>query len=93
MRTENFLTIVIVLILGLGSISNAQIVVDLLPPVAVNDIGSTNENSPVDINVVPVPPPPRTIRVEDTRILNARRAGNRGRRKRTQTERPFSRPL
>jgi hypothetical protein len=40
---------------------------------------------PVDINVVPVPPPPRTIRVEDTRILNARRAGNRGRRKGPQT--------
>lgn len=34
---------------------------------------------PADINVVPVPAPRRTIRVEDTRILNARRAGNRGR--------------
>ncbi len=39
---------------------------------------------PEDINVVPVPPPPRTIRVEDTRILNARRAGNRGRRNKPQ---------
>ena len=48
---------------------------------------------PEDINVVPVPPPPRSIRVEDTRILNARRAGNRGRRNRPQTERTFSRPL
>jgi len=48
---------------------------------------------PEDINVVPVPPPPRTIRVEDTRILNVRRAGNRGRRNRQQTEGPFSRPL
>jgi hypothetical protein len=35
---------------------------------------------PEDINVIPVLPPSRTIRVEDTRILNARRAGNRGRR-------------
>ena len=34
---------------------------------------------PDDIDVAPVPPPPRTIRAEDTRILNARRAGNRGR--------------
>jgi hypothetical protein len=48
---------------------------------------------PTDINVVPAPPPPRTIRVEDTLILNARRAGNRGRRNRPQTERSFSRPL
>ena len=46
-----------------------------------------------DINVVPVPPPPRSIRVEDTRVLNARRAGNRGRRNRPQTEQTFSRPL
>lgn len=38
---------------------------------------------PADINVVPILPPPRTIRVEDTRVLNARRAGNRGKRKRS----------
>ena len=37
---------------------------------------------PADINVVPVPPPPRAIRVVDTRVLNARRAGNRGKRNR-----------
>ena len=48
---------------------------------------------PIDINVVPVPPVPRTIRPEDTRILNARRAGNRGRRNRPQLEQSLSRPL
>jgi hypothetical protein len=48
---------------------------------------------PDNINVVHVPPPPRTIRVGDTRILNARRAGNRGRRNRPQAEQTFSRPL
>jgi hypothetical protein len=48
---------------------------------------------PDDINVVPVPPPPRTIRIEDSRILNARRAGNRGRRNKPQSERSLSRPL
>jgi len=36
---------------------------------------------PEDINVAPVPPPPRNIRPIDKLILNARRAGNRGRRK------------
>jgi hypothetical protein len=34
---------------------------------------------PPDINVVPVPPPIRRIRTQDLAILNARRAGNRGR--------------
>ena len=34
---------------------------------------------PLDINVVPLPPPTRKIRVEDIAVLNARRAGNRGR--------------
>ena len=34
---------------------------------------------PLDINVVPFPPPTRKIRAEDISILNARRAGNRGR--------------
>jgi hypothetical protein len=48
---------------------------------------------PAEVNVIPVPPPPRTIRVDDTRILNARRAGNRGRRNRPQTDGPFSEPL
>jgi hypothetical protein len=48
---------------------------------------------PEDINVVPVPPPARTIRGEDTRVLNARRAGNRGKRNRRQPERDLSRPL
>jgi hypothetical protein len=48
---------------------------------------------PPDINVVPVPPPARRIRVEDTKILNARRAGNRGKRNRAQPERQLSRPL
>jgi hypothetical protein len=48
---------------------------------------------PADINVAPVPPPHRRIRSEDTRTLNARRAGNRGRRNRPQLERPASRPL
>jgi hypothetical protein len=48
---------------------------------------------PEGINVVPVSPPPRTIRVEDTLVLNARRAGNRGRRNRQQTDGTFSKPL
>lgn len=47
---------------------------------------------PEDINIVPVPPPTRTIRLEDTRILNARRAGNRGERNRT-SKQPSSKPL
>ena len=33
---------------------------------------------PQDINVAPLPPPPRKIRSQDKVILNARRAGNRG---------------
>jgi hypothetical protein len=45
---------------------------------------------PEDINVVAVPPPTRTIRPEDKRVLNARRAGNRGKRNRPQLSR---RPL
>jgi len=48
---------------------------------------------PADINVIPVPPPERSIRVEDTRILNARRAGNRGRRGRPQPKASLSKPL
>ena len=40
---------------------------------------------PPNINVASVPPPPRKIRVEDTRVLNARRAGNRGRANRPKT--------
>jgi hypothetical protein len=40
---------------------------------------------PSDINVVPLPPPVRKIRRQDTRVLNARRAGNRGRAKRHKT--------
>ena len=35
---------------------------------------------PKDINVAPISPPPRNIRSADKLILNARRAGNRGRR-------------
>ena len=48
---------------------------------------------PKDSNVVPVPPPTRTIRGEDTRILNARRAGNRGKRNTPPTEPAVSKPL
>jgi hypothetical protein len=48
---------------------------------------------PADINVVPVPLPERAIRVEDTRILNARRAGNRGSRDRPQPKASLSKPL
>jgi transposase-like protein len=33
---------------------------------------------PADINVVPLPPPPRKIRKQDTLVLQNRRAGNRG---------------
>jgi hypothetical protein len=48
---------------------------------------------PEDVNVAPVLPPPRDFRPIDKLILNARRAGNRGRRNKPQPERPFSRPL
>jgi hypothetical protein len=48
---------------------------------------------PEDINVAPVPPPPGNIRAIDKLILNARRAGNRGRRNGPQSERSLSRPL
>lgn len=48
---------------------------------------------PEDINVAPFPPPSRNIRPEDKLILNARRAGNRGRRNRPQSDRSRSRPL
>jgi hypothetical protein len=48
---------------------------------------------PKDINVAPVVPPPRNIRPVDKLILNARRAGNRGRRNKPQAERLFPRPL
>lgn len=34
---------------------------------------------PADINVVPFPPPIRKLRTQDLAVLNARRAGNRGR--------------
>jgi hypothetical protein len=40
---------------------------------------------PPDINVVPLPPPIRKVRPEDSVVLNARRAGNRGRAKRHKT--------
>ena len=35
-----------------------------------------------DVNVVPVPPPVRKINSKGTAVLNARRAGNRGKSKR-----------
>lgn len=40
---------------------------------------------PPGINVAPLPPPIRMIRPQDTAVLNARRAGNRGRAKRHET--------
>lgn len=52
----------------------------------------TSWRIPEDINVVPVPPPARRIRLEDMRILNARRAGNRGKRNSLPTE-PFKTTL
>ena len=48
---------------------------------------------PVNINVAPVLPPVRAIRPVDKLVLNARRAGNRGRRNRQQTDGTFSEPL
>jgi hypothetical protein len=48
---------------------------------------------PANINVAPVSPPVRAIRPVDKLILNARRAGNRGRRNRQQTDGTFSKPL
>jgi hypothetical protein len=40
---------------------------------------------PPDINVAPLPPPPRKIRPMDLVVLNERRAGNRGRSERSKT--------
>jgi hypothetical protein len=48
---------------------------------------------PQDINVVPVPPPTRTIRPVDKITLNARRAGNRGKGNRPPAEPAISKPL
>jgi hypothetical protein len=48
---------------------------------------------PAHINVIPVPPPQRSIRGEDTRILNVRRAGNRGRRNASPPTPSDSKPL
>jgi len=48
---------------------------------------------PTDINVVAVPPPARTIRPADKVTLNARRAGNRGRRGKSPVNKLLSRPL
>ena len=45
------------------------------------------------VNVSPVLPAARTIRPEDTLILNARRAGNRGRNKKAAAEPLVPRPL
>jgi len=38
---------------------------------------------PNDINVAPLPPPPRKLRGQDIKVLNDRRAGNRGRANKT----------
>jgi hypothetical protein len=38
---------------------------------------------PNDINVAPLPPPPRKLRLQDIKVLNERRAGNRGRANKT----------
>jgi hypothetical protein len=38
---------------------------------------------PADINVVPLPPPIRKLRIQDVVVLNERRAGNRGRANKT----------
>jgi len=48
---------------------------------------------PAEVNVVPVAPPARNIRSADKLILNARRAGNRGRRHKAHTDLPVSKPL
>jgi hypothetical protein len=48
---------------------------------------------PADINVIPVTPPARDIRSEDLLVLNARRAGNRGRCNKAPSELPISTPL
>jgi hypothetical protein len=48
---------------------------------------------PEDVNVERVPPPIRNIRPEDKLILNARRAGNRGRRNRPQSDPLAPKPL
>lgn len=43
----------------------------------------THWRIPSDINVAPLPPPPRKIRPQDIKVLNDRRAGNRGRANKT----------
>jgi hypothetical protein len=45
---------------------------------------------PPDINVAPLAPPPRKIRLMDIALLNARRAGNRGKGKRRRETTPVS---
>jgi len=57
--------------LGLSSVSESDTEAKLNP--------ETLWRIPLDINVVPIPPPTRKIRAEDIAVLNARRAGNRGR--------------
>jgi hypothetical protein len=48
---------------------------------------------PANINVAPVSPPVRAIRSVDKLILNARRAGNRGRRHKAPVDPPAPKPL
>jgi hypothetical protein len=48
---------------------------------------------PEEVNVTPVPPPIRSIRPEDKRTLDARRAGNRGRRNKAQVDQRLPKPL
>lgn len=48
---------------------------------------------PEDVNVEPVPPPIRNIRRVDKLVLNARRAGNRGRHNKAHVDPAISKPL
>src|SRR3974390_36438 len=57
--------------LGLSSVSESDAETKLDP--------ETLWRIPLDINVVPFPPPTRKISVKDIAVLNERRAGNRGR--------------
>jgi hypothetical protein len=61
--------------LGLGLVSDSRAEPALDP--------DTLWRIPVDIKVVPVPPPVRKLRPEDIVVLNNRRAGNRGRANKT----------
>jgi len=64
---------------GLNSVLDASTQLEPISDAEAKLDPETLWRIPLDINVVPIPPPTRKIRAEDIAVLNARRAGNRGR--------------